>query len=365
MKLGFYNPYLKDIVGGGERHFLTTAECLAPDNQIDLIFPTSKLPTHPKSFLNKLEKTFNLNLYNLNLVAGPFEPNDSILDRIKFTRNYDIFYYMTDGSFFVSRAKKNIVHFQIPFNTKPTFNQKLKLATWQVKTSNSKFTKDHLEKLWNINIDHIHRSAIDTKALKPGKKENLILSVGRFISPQNNKHCKKQDFLVKSFQKMCDQGLTGWRLVLIGPVDIGPDNQQYANKVTKLAGNYPITIKHQVSFKDLKKYYAKSKIYWHAAGFKVDQVNNPQAVEHLGLTTIEAQSAGAVPVVINQGGQPEVVSHNLNGLLFNTQPELIKFTNQLINNSSRINKLSIAAKKSSKAFSKVKFCQLTKQIFSV
>lgn len=365
MKLGFYNPYLKEIVGGGERHFLTTAECLSNDNKIDIIFPASKLPSNPKSFLTKLENTFNLKLQNLNLVSGPFEPKDSSLDRIKFTKNYDIFYYMTDGSLFIPRSRKNIVHFQIPFNSSPSLVQKLKLKAWDTKTSNSKFTKDHLEKLWKIQINHIHRSAIDTINIKPGDKKNIILSVGRFISPQNNKHCKKQDFLVKTFKKMCDQGLTGWRLVLIGPVDIGEDNQKYAKKVTKLIRNYPITIKHNLSFKGLKDYYAKSKIYWHAAGFGVNQTVNPQAVEHLGLTTIEAQSAGVVPVVINKGGQPEVVSHNLNGFLWDTQTNLINQTSQLINNPNLLNKLSKKAIKNSKAFSKKKFCTLTKQIFSL
>ena len=154
MKLGFYNPYLKDIVGGGERHFLTTAECLSGDHQIDLIFSPSKLPQKPRRFLSKLEKTFNLKLKNLNLVSGPFDQNDSILDRLKFTRQYDIFYYMTDGSFFMSRAKKNIVHFQIPFNIKPSLSQKLKLKLWPVKTSNSKFTKDHLEKHNDLHQDN-------------------------------------------------------------------------------------------------------------------------------------------------------------------------------------------------------------------
>ena len=164
---------------------------------------------------------------------------------------------------------------------------------------------------------------------------------------------------------MIKQGLKGWKLVLIGPIDKGQDNLAYANKVQKLIKDYPIEIKHQLTFDQLKGYYAKAKIYWHAAGFGIDQLNNPQAVEHLGLTTIEAQSAGAVPVVINKGGQPEVVTDKLNGLLWNTQTELITQTLGLINNPPLMSKLSKRAIKSSKAFSKKKFCILTNQIFTL
>lgn len=360
MKIGFYTPYLTDVVGGGERHFLTTAECLSRDHQVDIIVKSQE-----PDLVKKFDLAFNLDLSKVNFIQGPFDSSHSVLDRIKFTKAYDIFYFMTDGSFFISRAKKNIVHFQIPFNVRPNLIQKLKLRSWQTKTSNSSFTKNHLENLWGISIDYIHRSAIDTQCLKTGTKKNIILSVGRFISPLNHKHCKKQDFLVKTFIKMCDQGLKSWKLILIGPIDKGRDNLLYANKVSKLIKDYPIEIKHHLSFDQLKSYYAKTKIYWHAAGFGINQVKNPQAVEHFGLTTIEAQSAGAVPVVINKGGQPEIVTDKLNGLLWNTQKELIDQTLSLIQNPSLMIKLSKRATKSSKAFSKKKFCVLTKQIFTL
>ena len=120
-----------------------------------------------------------------------------------------------------------------------------------------------------------------------------------------------------------------------------------------------------MSFKQLKQYYAQAKIYWHAAGYGINQIVNPQAVEHLGLTTAEAQSAGVVPVVINKGGQPEVVTHNLNGLLWNTQSELINSTFNLISNKTKWKKLSLAAIENSNKFSKASFYKLTNQIFSL
>ncbi|MFC1627023.1 glycosyltransferase family 4 protein [Patescibacteria group bacterium] len=360
MRIGLYNPYLSSVVGGGERHFLTIAECLSLKHQVDVILNQLDL-----KLKTKLEKTFNLDLKKVNFIQGPFNSSHSAKDRLNFTKNYHIFYYMTDGSFFVSKAQKNIVHFQIPFKNSPKLFQRLKLKSWNIKTANSNFTKNWLQQKWKINIDYVHRGSVDTQNLKPAQKTNTIISVGRFISGQAGKHCKRQDFLVKTFKKMVDQGLKNWRLVLIGPIEKGKDNLAFAKKVAQLAKAYPITIKHNSNFQQLAEDYSKAKIYWHAAGYGQDETINPQAVEHLGLTTAEAQSAGAVPVVINKGGQPEVVAHALNGLLWNTQPELINRTLELINNQALWQKLSTKAIKNSVNFSKQKFCQLTNKIFSL
>ena len=359
MKIGLYNPYLSSVLGGGERHFLSIAQCLSKDHQVDIII--DKLDPALKS---KLKNTFNLRLDNINFIESSFS-NLSILARINFTKAYDIFYYMTDGSFFISRAKKNIVHFQIPFKNQPTFIQRLKLSTWSTITANSQFTKDWIEKIWKFKVKYVHRGSIDTKNIKPAKKQNTILSVGRFISDKNDKHCKRQDFLVSTFKKMCDQGLNDWKLVLHGNFEKGTDNQLSLKKVKKISKGYPVSIHHNSSFKELVKAYASAKIYWHAAGYGVDQTKNPQAVEHLGLTTAEAQSAGVVPVVINKGGQPEVVSHNLDGFLWETQTQLITQTLQLIKDQKLWQKISITAIKNSKSFSEEKFNTLTNKIFTI
>jgi glycosyltransferase involved in cell wall biosynthesis len=162
---------------------------------------------------------------------------------------------------------------------------------------------------------------------------------------------------------MCKAGLSGWRLLLVGPVEKGNDNRRFAQKVRRLARGYPIIIKHQSDFTNLVRDYSKAKIYWHAAGYGIDQNKNPQAVEHLGLTTIEAQAAGVVPIVINRGGQPEVVTHAVDGLLWQNQSELIKQTQALINNSKLQNKLSRQAIINAQQFSYDRFCSLTKKIF--
>lgn len=360
MKIGLYSPFLADNIGGGERYLLMVAECLLPNNQVDLIL--SKIP---KGLKEKMSRNFNLKLDNLNLVVGPFGVKSTSAERSRFTRNYDAFYYMTDGSFFISKAKRNIVHFMIPFNCPPGLIQRIKLNFWPVKVAISDFAKKSLERIWKIKINYVHGAVVDTKAFSVLLKKNIILHVGRFFSVKGNKHCKKQDFLVKTFKKMCDQGLSGWQLILNGPVDKGQDNFDYLNQVKKLSKGYPIVIHNQSSFKQLQQYYGQAKIYWHATGFGIDEKMNPQSVEHLGLSTIEAMSAGAVPIVINKGGQPEIVTHAVSGLLWSTQGELIKQTQAVIKSQSLWKKLSRQSILRSREFSKENFCQQTKEIFGL
>ena len=361
MKIGLYSPFLADNIGGGEHYLLTVAECLLPQHQVDLIVPRQTL-----GLSDKFRRSFNLKLSGLNFVVGPFNSQSSGLDRAKFTRRYDVFYYMTDGSFFIPQAKFNAVHFMVPFNQPPNLWQRLKLKAWPVKTANSFFTKKHLEKKWRIQINYVHYpAAIDSSFLGTSPKKNIILTAGRFFSSSGNKHCKRQDFLVKTFKILCDQGLTGWQLILSGPIDKGKDNLNYAKKVAQLAKGYPITIRHEGSFKQLQQDYCQAKIYWHAAGYGQDQENNPEAVEHFGITTVEAMSAGAVPVVINQGGQPEIVTNGINGLLWNDQADLIKKTSAIIQDHKLFHKLQLQAQLRAKDFSKDKFCQETYKIFNL
>ena len=364
MKIGLYSPFLADNIGGGERYLLTVAECLLPQHQVDLIIPANQ-GHQPKKLKQHFINAFNLKLNKLNFIPGPFGPGFSRQDRQAFTRQYDSFYYMTDGSFFISKAKHNAVHFMIPFNQPPKFFQRLKLKSWHIKTANSHCTQKALEKNWRLKIDYVHWGAVSPQDFKSLPKKNLILHVGRFFSPKGNKHCKRQDFLVNTFIKMSQQGLKGWRLVFNGPVDKGKDNLQYLNKVKRLAKGYPITFNTKASFKTLQKNYGQAKIYWHATGYGINPITNPQAVEHLGLSTAEAMSAGAVPIVINKGGQPEIVTHAINGLLWQTQSELINQTLELINNQKLMTKLSHQAQVRTKVFSKQKFCQMTKKILNL
>jgi len=73
-------------------------------------------------------------------------------------------------------------------------------------------------------------------------------------------------------------------------------------------------------------------------------------------------AAGLVPVAINKGGQPEIVSDGQNGLLWNSINELTKKTLSLINNHKEWLRLSKEAQKKADYFSQKRFCHEIKEL---
>ena len=74
-------------------------------------------------------------------------------------------------------------------------------------------------------------------------------------------------------------------------------------------------------------------------------------------------SAGCVPVVINSGGQPEIVQHGMSGFLFDTSVELIDCTIKLIRDEALWKKMSQACIIRSQEFSLSKFETRVMEIF--
>ena len=66
-------------------------------------------------------------------------------------------------------------------------------------------------------------------------------------------------------------------------------------------------------------------------------------MEHFGISTVEAMSAGVVPLVFAGGGQLEIVSDGVNGVLWNTPDELIAKTFELIKDKQKYSEMSKAA----------------------
>jgi glycosyltransferase involved in cell wall biosynthesis len=167
-------------------------------------------------------------------------------------------------------------------------------------------------------------------------------------------NAKKQEMMIEAFKKLTKAGLKNWKLALLGGVL--PQDEEFVQKLRKQSKGFSIEILTNISILTLQEYYRKAKIYWHATGFGEDLNNHPEYAEHFGIATVEAMSYGTVPVVINAGGQPEIVDEGKNGLLWNTEEELLKKTNELIENKNEWEIFSLAAKEKAKEFTKEKFC---------
>jgi len=74
---------------------------------------------------------------------------------------------------------------------------------------------------------------------------------------------------------------------------------------------------------ELYKLYELSTYFWHFTGFGVDENKNPEMVEHLGITPLEAMASGCLVFCYKAGGPKELIKDNENGFLFSDVDELI------------------------------------------
>jgi len=335
MKIGFYDPYL-DSLGGGERYALTLASHWSGEHQVALFWDDISLREQATS-------RFNLDLARIQLVPNIFLGR-SLITKLWITRDYDLIFFVSDGSVPMSLAKYNILHFQVPFPRVKT--NLLKLSRFQAIVCNSEFTKNNLDLRLKGKTTVIYPPV---KSIPPNpkvKKEKLILSVGRFTGYH---HAKKQEILIDAFKKLSTR-LPGWKLVLAG--GLMPDDRDHFRRLKELSKGYRISFVVNLSYSELVKLNQQAAIYWHAAGFgEID----PRFREHFGISTVEAMSSGAVPIVFAGGGQTEIVKDCVNGYLWSSVPELIGRTEALIQAEADFGRLSRSAIERASDFSENRF----------
>lgn len=349
MKVGIYTPYL-DSFGGGERYMLSIAEILSKDHCVDLFLDKHQLTLQPELLVPKLAKYLDLDLSKINLLPAPIGEGSNFFERFFFLKKYDLVVYLTDGSIFYSTAKKNLLHFQVPFKNSSAHGiwGKIKLSTWNLAICNSLFTEKCIKETWPIKTVLLY-PPVETEKIKPLKKEKWILSVGRFTSFSKS---KKHEEMINAFRKLYkEEKINDWSLQLAGSVEGDPN---YLDGLKELAKGIPVYFYPDLAFDKLVELYGKSSIYWHAAGFNE---NEPEKMEHFGITTVEAMAAGCIPIVTNKGGQGEVVDNDLNGYIWGDIDELIIQTKKVISSSEISNKLSQNAIIKSKLFSKNLFAE--------
>lgn len=351
MKIAIYSPYL-DSFGGGERYMMTLAECSTDQNEVDILLDNHLFEI--KNLKINLSKRLNLNLNNTNFIKAPIGRGSNFFARIKFLSKYDFLFYLTDGSIFYSTAKNSILHFQVPFENTVAKNiwGRKKLNSWKMAIYNSQFTKELIEKTWLIKGKIIY-PPVAVEDFKPLKKEKIILSVGRFVSFSK---VKKHELMIDMFKEMEKEGLKGWSLHLAGGIE---GDKKYLEELKLKAKGAAIFFHPDINFEKLQDLYGHASIYWHAMGFGEDDLKKQ---EHFGITTVEAMVAGCVPVVINLGGQPEIVEDGKSGFLWSTTEELKEKTKNLINDLKLLKRLSQNARERSKIFSKERFCNQIKEL---
>lgn len=343
MRIGIYDPYLNTL-GGGEKYILAATVHLSKKHDV-FVF------SNDNAFIKKAKDRFNLDLSGIKLEKNIFSGNTSFLKKFLNTRRFDLILYISDGSIPFLFSGKNILLFQFPVNwvNGSALLTKLKLRKIDHVICYSNFVKKFIDKTFSIQ-SIILPPPVGINGSRTLKKEKIILSVGRFTKAINE---KKQEVLINVFKKMCDSGLKEWKLVLIGSVL--EEDKDFIKKLKEDSKGYPIEILENISFSSLSDYYKKAKIYWHAAGFGEDLEKHPEKAEHFGISTVEAMEQGLVPVVINAGAQPEIVTDKESGFLWDTEEELIKKTKILIDDKNIWEEMSKNAVKKAGVFNVKRF----------
>ncbi|OGK31458.1 hypothetical protein A3B02_01905 [Candidatus Roizmanbacteria bacterium RIFCSPLOWO2_01_FULL_42_14] len=321
-----YNPYL-DVLGGGEKHVLSIMGVLAEHGYaIDIAWDD-------KSILEKLQTQLRCNVTNFSIIPNFINTNDRSL-RLQKTSNYDVFVYVTNGSYFQSNAQRNVIFSMYPqknlYNLYPT--NWLKLRNFGIIT-NGEFTAEKVD-MWLHRKSFVVYPYIDQAFFAEGQgKDLLILSVGRIFK---HLHSKRQDVLINAFKKLKseNQEFTRFKLMIIG--GLKDEDTSYFQELQKSAEGSPdIEFHTNISYEDLVGYYHSALIYWHAAGFGYDEDKNPENVEHVGISPLEAMASRCLTLCYDAGGPKRYIQNGKTGYTYTSIDDLIQKT---IRGYAQINK---------------------------
>lgn len=356
MQIAFHSPSL-EIFGGGEKYFLTAlAEALdITTGEICLLSPT---PPRPSDWHRMLEVEIPLDRLRWIPASG-----------VQVTRasgNLDLL--VTNMTYQpVSHALRSIALIQVP--PQPVAGLGLRdvpkayvrrqrhrsrLKRYEL-ICNSRFTEQHVNRLTGRNDTRVIYPPIDPPAAPPARKEQIILSVARFFP------MKRQDLLIDAFRQLraTTPEISAWELHLVGVIG----TRKYMSLLTDKAADLPIYFHGSAPRSEVISLYRRASIFWHGAGFDAP-AHDPAQMEHFGMTTAEAMGYGCVPVVINCGGQPEIVTDGVDGYLWSTVDQLLDKTKGLVADPATWNALAGAARRSVARFDTSRFRQEVRELLS-
>ena len=226
------------------------------------------------------------------------------------------------------------------------------LSTYEYFIPNSQFTASWLKQKWQVPSERICICYPPITLLKPTENKNVfqIFACGRIEAS------KKIDVMIKAFNSS-EYLKNNCTFIIAGSCD--NEDTKYIDYIRLISGGN-VQIIQNPSRTELEGLYAASSIFWHAKGYGE---TNPMLMEHFGMTTVEAMSAGCIPVVINKGGQKEIVTSDC-GYTWDEPTQLVFYTEQILQNSADLSKMRKACIERSRICSKETFKRTIQNILS-
>ncbi|PYS81532.1 MAG: hypothetical protein DMF67_16315 [Acidobacteria bacterium] len=382
IKIGIYNLHMQ-AKGGGEKRTLALAEHLSRSHRVWLFV---KEPPDVAA----LESYFGVDLSRVSFVILNKErrraarPRSARWDALSTSFEHclriksfklDVFINNSHCSNLPCPAPRGIYMCMFPY-THPTSSWNLPrrayrsfvdrvaervlgcrvsdfISSYSAITANSRFTAEWVEKMWGLPAEVVY-SVCDSMG-PPAEKGKIILNVGRFLAGDAGDLYKRQDVLLDAFSRLTDIQRDGWQLHFAGSAARDAGSRALAERLKNAARGLPVFFHFDAGLDALRDLYRHASLYWHATGHGFPAREHPLLQEHFGVTTVEAMSAGAVPVVINSGGQREIVTHAADGFLWDEPAALARQTVRLIEDPSLLMRMSRQAVLSSAKFSRAAF----------
>lgn len=381
-KVGIYSEPAGGALGGAENMAAVLAEALAGEHGVELIHHIPGLTAE------RLAAAFGTNLSGVSLRYVEPDYDATPYSRLPWRRYerarrwhaalsepYDVFIaglhgmppfcHARAGALFVHFPMYTAAHLKPPAEllAKSALRRKLeslyqryewrrRMAGYRLLMGNSEFTRAWMRRRWEVDCEVVH-PPVDND-FRRAEKTDSILSVGRFALP-NEGHTKKQAEMLNAFRQMTDGGLRGWDYFCAGGLADSPEHRAYFEGLQRLGAEAGAGVVANLPRAELKRLYERAKIFWHAAGHGEEEDRRPELSEHFGIATVEAMAAGCVPVVINKGGQREIVEHGVSGFLWDTLAELKGYTETLMRDEPLRARMSEAARERARFFSREEF----------
>ena len=359
IRVGIYD-HAGHFAGGGQRYVAEMAAILQDRYDVTYIFNNDVQLSDFKLWFD-----IDLSSSNMKVLKIPFfEEKDCYtideamvvnerqnpFDMISWdSLNYDIFVNanMLGKVRPLSAISLFVCHF--PDQEKSRF---FKVDRYEHLIANSDYTGEWVKKRWDLEPTEKLYPPVNmyNSASSATEKQNIILSVSRFEVSGS----KKQVQLVKAFSQMCGKfpvETRDWKLVLVGG---SPPENIYLESVEEAIAQAQCSIELVVNaaVSDIRQHYCNAAIFWHACG--LDETL-PELVEHFGMTTVEAMQNYCVPVVIDGGGQKEIVQHEYSGYRFSDLEELEEYSLILMADDAQRTVMAERAFERSHLFSKKVF----------
>lgn len=317
-RVGLYTPY--DILpGGGEMYLLSVAATLAATNEVTVV---SQAP-YSRLRLLTMARELNLDLDSVGIAC---------LDTVTEAEPFDLFIAMGNEILPPLRGlgRRNLYMCQFPFPLGATEAQRRRefWTDYESVVVNSPFTRDHATAaMAKLLLTHrpVRVVAPPVQLIAGGhaKTANLIIGVGRFFV---GGHCKRHDIMIIAFREFLKTTGIDAELHLAGALHPQPHHRDYLLHLQDLAEGLPVVFHLNAGRDELTGLYRRASVYWHAAGFDIDPLTEPEKCEHFGITVVEAMSAGCIPMVPDRGGPAALVQPGESGFHYATAKELVSLT---------------------------------------